>query len=280
MNRDSSISEIKGVGAKTEELFHKIGVYTVRDILLHYPRTYTQYPKVKHVDEVNEGETAAVLGRITKTPVVKRVRSMQITVTVIGELDVSMELVWFRMPYIKNNLKSGCSYVFYGKVNRKNGRLVMEQPAIYSVEQYASMEEVFLPVYALTGGLSNNLVTKTIRAALGDDYLFADYLPTELRNRHELCEYNYAIHQIHFPTDMETLITARKRLVFDEFFLFILSMQYQKEKREKEPNGFSFADDGFVDGLMENCPMSLPEHRKEHWMMSFWICGAKRSCSA
>ena len=262
MNRDSSISEIKGVGAKTEELFHKIGVYTVRDILLHYPRTYTQYPKVKHVDEVNEGETAAVLGRITKTPVVKRVRSMQITVTVIGELDVSMELVWFRMPSIKNNLNSGCSYVFYGKVNRKNGRLVMEQPAIYSVEQYASMEKVFLPVYALTGGLSNNLVTKTIRAALGDDYLFADYLPTELRNRHELCEYNYAIHQIHFPTDMETLITARKRLVFDEFFLFILSMQYQKEKREKEPNGFSFADDGFVDGLMEKLPYELTGAQK------------------
>ena len=262
MNRDSSISEIKGVGAKTEELFHKIGVYTVRDILLHYPRTYTQYPKVKHVDEVNEGETAAVLGRITKTPVVKRVRSMQITVTVIGELDVSMELVWFRMPYIKNNLKSGCCYVISGKVNRKNGRLVMEQPAIYSVEQYASMEEVFLPVYALTGGLSNNLVTKTIRAALGDDYLFADYLPTELRNRHELCEYNYAIHQIHFPTDMETLITARKRLVFDEFFLFILSMQYQKEKREKEPNGFSFADDGFVDGLMEKLPYELTGAQK------------------
>lgn len=262
MNRDSSISEIKGVGAKTEELFHKIGVYTVRDILLHYPRTYTQYPKVKHVDEVNEGETAAVLGRITKIPVVKRVRSMPITVTVIGELDVSMELVWFRMPYIKNNLKSGCSYVFYGKVNRKNGRLVMEQPAIYSVEQYASMEEVFLPVYALTGGLSNNLVTKTIRATLGDDYLFADYLPTELRNRHELCEYNYAIHQIHFPTDMETLITARKRLVFDEFFLFILSMQYQKEKREKEPNGFAFADDGFVDGLMEKLPYELTGAQK------------------
>lgn len=262
MNRDSSISEIKGVGAKTEELFHKIGVYTVRDILLHYPRTYTQYPKVKHVDEVTERETAAVLGRITKTPVVKRVRSMQITVTVIGELDVSMELVWFRMPYIKNNLKSGCSYIFYGKVNRKNGRLVMEQPAIYSVEQYASMEEIFLPVYALTGGLSNNLVTKTIRAALGDDYLFADYLPTELRNRHELCEYNYAIHQIHFPADMETLITARKRLVFDEFFLFILSMQYQKEKREKEPNGFSFADDGFVDGLMEKLPYELTGAQK------------------
>ena len=95
MNRDSSISEIKGVGAKTEELFHKIGVYTVGDILLHYPRTYIRYPEAKHVDEVTDGETAAVLGRITKTPVVRKVRSMQITVAVIGELGVSMELVWY-----------------------------------------------------------------------------------------------------------------------------------------------------------------------------------------
>ena len=65
MDRNSPLREIKGVGAKTEELFHKIGVYTVGDILLHYPRTYIQYPQAKHVDEVLDGEQAAVLGRIT-----------------------------------------------------------------------------------------------------------------------------------------------------------------------------------------------------------------------
>ncbi|MBO5524293.1 MAG: ATP-dependent DNA helicase RecG [Roseburia sp.] len=263
MNRNSAISEIKGVGAKTEELFHKIGVYTVGDILLHYPRTYIQYPEIRHVDEVTEGETAAVLGRIVKTPVVRKVRTMQITVTMIGELDVSMELVWFRMPYMKNNLKSGCSYIFYGKVQRKNGRLVMEQPVVYSQEQYAAMEQVFLPVYGLTGGLSNNLVTKTVRSALQDDNLFRDYLPSAMREKYQLCEYNYAIRQIHFPSDMETLITARKRLVFDEFFLFILSMQYQKEKREKEPNGFEFREDGFVEELIGKLPYELTKAQRK-----------------
>ena len=254
MNRNSAISEIKGVGAKTEELFHKIGVYTVGDILLHYPRTYIRYPEIKYADEVTEGETAAVFGRIVKTPVVRKVRTMQITVTVIGEGKVSMELVWFRMPYMKNNIKSGCSYIFYGKVQRKNGRLVMEQPVVYTREQYAAMEQVFLPVYGLTGGLSNNLVTKTVRSALQDENLFRDYLPSYIREKYMLCEYNYAIRQIHFPSDMETLITARKRLVFDEFFLFILSMQYQKENREKEPNSFAFAEDGFVEELIGKLP--------------------------
>ena len=105
MDRNSPLREIKGVGAKTEELFHKIGVYTVGDILLHYPRTYIQYPQAKHVDEVLDGEQAAVLGRITRTPVVRKVRTMQITVTTISEMGASLELVWYRMPYMKNNLK-------------------------------------------------------------------------------------------------------------------------------------------------------------------------------
>lgn len=257
MDRNSSLQEIKGIGAKTEELFHKIGVYTVGDILLHYPRTYVQFPGVKQVDEAVEGETAAISGRVLKTPVVRRAKSMPVTITSIGVPDADMELVWFRMPYIKNNLKPGNTYIFYGKVQKKSGRFVMEQPVIYSLEQYAAMENVFLPVYALSGGISNNLVTKTIRAVLQDENLFKDYLPAGIRRRYQLCEYNYAVKQVHFPDDMDTLITARKRLVFDEFFLFILNMQYQKERRVKEANDFAFADDSFTDTLIEKLPYQL-----------------------
>lgn len=262
MNRESSITEIKGIGAKTEELFHKLGVYTVGDILLHYPRTYVQYPEAKHVDEVTEGETAAVIGRVLKSPVVRCTRTMPITVTSIGAMGVEIELVWFRMPYIKNNITPGNTYVFYGKVQKKNGRLVIEQAVIYSQEQYAAMENVFLPVYGLTGGVSNNLITKTVRAALLEENLFRDYLPTAIRDKYQLCEYNYAIKQIHFPDDMETLITARKRLVFDEFFLFILSMQYHKEKRIKDENEFEFLDDSFTDDLIAKLPYELTGAQK------------------
>jgi ATP-dependent DNA helicase RecG len=98
---------------------------------------------------------------------------------------------------------------------------------------------------------------KTIRQALGDRNLFTDYLPPEIRLKGELCEYNYAIKQIHFPDGMEQLIEARRRLVFDEFFLFIMGMQYQKAKNQKEPNRFAFADESFVDGLVEKLPYEL-----------------------
>ena len=262
MNRNSSITEIKGIGAKTAALFQKLNIETVGDILLHYPRAYVQYPEAKYVNEAVDGETAAIIGRVLKSPVVRRTKSMPITVTSIGAMNVELELVWFRMPYIKNQLNAGNTYVFYGKVQKKNGRLVMEQAVIYSQEQYAAIEHVFLPVYGLTGGISNNLVIKTMRAALSEEQLFFDYLPAEIRDTYQLCEYNYAIKQIHFPDDMDTLITARKRLVFDEFFLFILSMQFQKEKRIKDANEFEFRTDSFTDDLMAKLPYELTGAQK------------------
>ena len=216
-----------------------------------------QFPEIKRPDEVVEGETAAVIGQIRQTPIVKRVRSMQITVTSIVGMGKRLELVWFRLPYIKNSLHPGENYVFYGKVQHKNGRFVMEQPAIYTPEKYEAMEHLLLPVYTLPKGLSNQLMLKAERSVLEEEHLFRDYLPTELREKHQLCEYNYAIKQIHFPDDMETLIEARKRLVFDELFLFILNLQYQKEKKEKEKNQFSFQSDDFVEQLIEKLPYKL-----------------------
>lgn len=257
MKQNTPIKEIKGVGDKTETLFHKINIYTVGDVLLNYPRTYIQFPMVKHVDEVTDGETAAVFGRIINSPVVKKARSMPVTVVTIEAMGVKMNLVWFRMPYVKSTLHASENYVFYGKVQYKNGRLCMEQPVIYSPEQYQAMEQLFLPVYSLPKGLTNNFMQKTVRMALEKEDLFQDYLPVELREKYQLCEYNYAIKQIHFPDDMDTVIAARRRLVFDELFLFVLSIQYQKEKKEKEGNAFTFQNDVFMEELMCQLPFEL-----------------------
>ena len=262
MNQSTSIIEIKGIGEKTAALFQKLNIETVGDLLLHYPRTDVQFPVAKEVAEVTDGETAAVLGRVRKTPVVRRTRSMPVTVTTIGTDEAELELVWFRMPYIKSQLAPGNTYVFYGKVARKGSRLVMEQAAIYSGEAYAAMEQAFLPVYGLTGGISNNLVTKTVRSVLGREELFKEYLPREIRSRYKLCEYNYAIKEIHFPENMDTLIAARNRLVFDEFFLFILNMQYHKEKRIKEANEFELREDSFTDELIARLPYELTGAQK------------------
>ena len=272
MQLNSAITTIKGIGEKTADSFAKMGVYTVGDILLRFPRTYVQYPIMEAVDYIStlpEG-MHAILARVKKAPVVRSGRRMQVTVLDISGrgTDASMpgvqvQLIWYRMPYIKNSLKPGHEYVFYGKVITKNGRYLMEQPVIYEVEQYQTMEERVLPVYSLTTGITNNLMIKTIRAALTEDTLLAEPLPSEVRQAYQLCEYNYAIKQIHFPDSMDTLITARKRLVFDEFFLFIMGMQYQREKKQREPNAFSYQDPQFVQGLIEKLPYELTGAQKK-----------------
>ena len=251
------ITDIKGIGEKTAALLKKIEIETVNDALLYYPRTYIQFPQIKSVCEAVEGEVAAIVGRVVSTPIVKKVRAMQLTVTTIGDTNVKMNLVWFRMPYIKNALNVGESYVFYGKIQYKNGRLCMEQPVMYGLEQYQQMEECFLPVYTVPKGLSNNQMQKMMRAALEQDILFPEYLPDDLREKYQLCEYNYAIKQIHFPDHMDAVITARKRLVFDELFLFVLNLQYQKDRKEKDANDFSFNNDNFIEELTEKLPYQL-----------------------
>lgn len=251
------ITSIKGIGEKTADILKKIEIETVKDALLYYPRTYIQFPQTKSVSEVTEGEVVAVIGKVITTPIVKKVRSMQITVTTIGDSVSKLNLVWFRMPYIKNSLAVGESYVFYGKVEHKNGRLCIEQPVMYSYEQYEQMEQQFLPVYTVPKGMSNNQMQKMMRSALEQEVLFAEYLPQDLREKYQLCEYNYAIKQIHFPDDMDAVITARKRLVFDELFLFVLNLQYQKEKKEKELNDFAFAKDCFIESLIDKLPYPL-----------------------
>ena len=264
MNETSSITSLKGIGEKTKDLFAKMGVYTVGDILLHFPRTYIRYPKMEPIDEISSltEENHAIVAQVRTSPVVKSTRRMQLTLLTIGSVGYKMQLIWYRQPYIRNNLKANQYYVFYGKVTIKEGKYVMEQPVIYEPQAYTQMEDMLFPVYSLTGGVSNNLMIKTIRQALAEKDMLYDYLPTDVREKYALCEYNYAIKQIHFPDSFDTLIEARKRLVFDEFFLFILGMQYQKEQKKRESNAFSFREPEIIEECIEKLPYELTGAQK------------------
>lgn len=256
MELTAPIREVKGVGEKTEGLLQKMGVYTVGDILLHFPRDYVKYPQAAQINELHEGEMAAVIVQIGKPAVMRRTRAMTITVLKSEYEGRAFEAIWFRLPYIANGLKKGKTVILYGRVTGKNGTWHMEQPALFSPEDYAAIEGSMQPVYALTRGITNRFLCKTIRSALCACDSFFDYLPTGLREKYELAEYNYALDQIHFPESMESLICARKRLVFDEFFLFLMTMQLQKLGEEKQLNTYHFEPDG-LERYIDRLPYTL-----------------------
>lgn len=257
MELTAPIREVKGVGEKTEGLLQNLGVYTVGDILLHFPRDYVKYPRAVEINELYDGAQAAVIVRIEKQALMRRTRAMTITVLKSAYGDASLEAIWFRLPYIASGLKKGKTVILYGKVTDKKGVFHMEQPALFSPEDYAAVEERMQPVYALTRGITNRFLIKTIRGALDACDCFFDYLPTGVREKYELAEYNYALDQIHFPDSMETLTWARRRLVFDEFFLFLMTMQLQKNGEEKQKNPHQFTAIAQIDTYIEKLPYAL-----------------------
>ena len=109
MNYNSQIDELKGIGDKTKDLFAKLGVYTIGDILLYFPRDYTQYPKTEYINDLEQLAPGyhAIRARVSKTPTVKATRSMQITLLVLGDDGHKIQCVWYRMPYIKHQLFPG-----------------------------------------------------------------------------------------------------------------------------------------------------------------------------
>ena len=239
MDIASPITAVKGIGEKTQKAFAKMGVYTVGDILLHFPRDYVKFPEITDIDElnnVNVSSTYAIHAVIKKAPVVKNTARMQITLQDIGSPGHMIQLVWYRMPYLKAQLVQGRHLIFYGHIKPKGGRYVMEQPVVYEVQKYEAIRDTLQPVYSVTSGVTNNLIVKTIKETLSHDTLLSDYLPKDIRHRYGFCEYNYAMKQIHFPDDFDALVEARRRLVFDEFFLFIMGMRYQNKKQQKDKN--------------------------------------------
>ncbi len=263
MELESSITAIKGIGAKTEKLMNRIGVYTVKDILLYFPRDYIQYQDPVRPEEIACEGVYAVIGKILSVPVLKRTNRMELVQADAGGFSGSIGLVWFRMPYIRNRLKPGGVYIFYGKAKQKGSRFCMEQPEIYTIEQYQIRQQTLQPVYARTEGLSSQMIAKTVREALSQVSLAYEFLPDAIRETEKLCEFNFAIRQIHFPDTMEALILARKRLVFDEFFLFILNIQLQKEKKAVIPNDFPIENETVIPYLLSHLPYSLTKAQKK-----------------
>ncbi|MGN0170253.1 MAG: ATP-dependent DNA helicase RecG [Lachnospiraceae bacterium] len=232
MNLDSSVKELKGVGDKTKKLLEKAGVYTIRDILLYFPYNYICYPEPVMVGECREEDIYAVLGTVSGVPY-RKGGPMQMVTARISDMSASLSAVWFHMPYIKNTLHTGETYVFYGKVRIKNGRKMLEQPAVFHVEDYQKIQSTLQPVYHLSDGLKNNTFKKLVQQSISLVHEIRDLLPEDLRERRSLVPIQEAICQLHFPSDRETLLEARNRLVFEEFFVFLMRLCTSKSQKVK-----------------------------------------------
>ena len=125
MDEDSSIREIKGIGEKTEALFQKLGVNTAGDLLRFYPRAYDIYEDPVPVSELEEGTVAAVEGCVYGNVQISSNRKLQTATAMVKDLTGTLKVLWFRMPFLRNTLRSGSSIIVRGRVVSRRGSLVM-----------------------------------------------------------------------------------------------------------------------------------------------------------
>lgn len=260
-----SLRTLKGVGEKTEKLFQKAGIFDTEDLIRYYPRNYDEYEETATVAELKEGTVKAVSAFVCSGVYVNSVRGKQVISITAGDETGRMGIVWFNTPYLKNTLKKGSRLVFRGRVIRRQGKLQMEHPEIYTPAAYEEILHSLQPIYALTAGLSNKTVVKMVQQLLKTQEMKTEYLPNEIREKYHLSDINYALRTIHFPEDREELIVSRKRLVFDEFLFFILAVQLLKEKTEEAENLFPMKKTWTTEQVIENLPYRLTDAQLNTW---------------
>ena len=260
------VNRIKGVGEKTAALFGKINVYTVDDLIRHYPRDYETYDAPVSVREAVPGKLQTIYGQITAIPNIKKVRNLSILNAVLKDSNgESIQLTFFNMPFLKKVLKPGGFYLFRGLVQQRGTHKFMEQPRMFTWDEYRQKSGRLLPRYALTKGLTNQTVQKSVAQALEYYPPEKEYLPQMILQKYPMLSHREAIYALHFPESREELLTARNRMVFEEFFSFLLVLRKNKELAAKTENHFPMYETADTVRFLEQLPFPLTKAQKKVW---------------
>jgi len=286
MNKDSldiGIRYIKGVGEAREKLMIKLGIQTLRDLVGYFPRAYEDRTVIKNISSLVIGESVCVRAMVADTPRLSHIRK-GLDLVKLRAVDEhgSLEITFFNQPFVKDTLKQGETYIFYGKISGTLLRPEMSNPvfeqdrgarqgdgsSVLSPDvnsfscittdktdepspclapdntRHLSYTGRIIPIYPLTAGLSQKMLMNAVRSGLDKcaDEL-PDVLPDNIVRQYELCRARYAYENIHFPADMKELEIARRRLIFEELFVLVTAMKFIREKRvEKAGRSLTIPD--------------------------------------
>ncbi len=254
-----TLTDLKGIGPKTEKLFNKLGIYTVSDLLYYFPHTYLYYKKPEPIGNLSVGESGAVTGMLEKDASLLRLNGLMMTSSYVRDISGKLRLTWFNAPFLKNTLKAGSAFVFFGKVSDYKGQKTMNHPKIFSVLEYSKKTDTLEPVYGQSKGLSNATIIKAIRQAMDVSEAQSDFIPQAILYNRKLPGMNEAIFHIHFPESMEDYKHARERLAYNELFLFSMALVKKQQNTDNQKSGFILKRDARIDTFISNLPFTLTE---------------------
>lgn len=229
----TDVRYVKGIGDQRAKALKKLGISSLQDLISWFPRKYDDRRQLKRIADLIPGETACVAAMIASPPTLSHIRKGMDLVKVRAVDDSgTLDVTFFNQTWLKNQLHQGETYIFYGKAEGNLLRKTMASP-IVEQEGRGEFTGRIVPIYPLTAGVSQLILSRSIRQGLDACAdILPDVLPDEIRRDHQLCHIGYAYENIHFPEDEHALDLARRRLAFEELFLFTIGLKRLRNRRE------------------------------------------------
>ncbi|MDD3393992.1 MAG: ATP-dependent DNA helicase RecG [Anaerotignum sp.] len=256
------ISRLKGIGEQREKKLNKLGIYTIEDLLTHYPRDYKDRSRLTKIVELEMDTENTFLGCCKGSG--ETIKHGRFTLTRLRVSDESGEigLLWYNQPYMKTALNAGEWYLFTGKLQKKVGRKEV------SVSEWERIGNHFaggriIPVYSSAEGISQKMLRGLMEAALElVQGCFVDDLPSWMRKEYQLAERNFSIQEIHFPKTEQSFYDARRRLVFEELFLLQGALFSLKAYLQQENKGVVMKKKKAIQVFQNTLPFQLTNAQK------------------
>ncbi len=261
MNLQDHVTAIKGIGPSKSAALNKLNIKTIEDFLYFYPRDYEDRRELRSIGSLRDGDIALTKGKLLL--MIKgrgRIPRKQTLKLLVQDDTGAMEVVFFHAGFLEKTLKLNEEYIFYGKVSENMGKIQMLHPDVSKYD--AGQEQAILPIYPLTGGISQGEMRKWQKTAMEFLPQLDEYLPRQTMERNRLCGIRYAIENIHYPSDRQRLKEAKYRLIFEELLFLQTGLLSIKRKMTEKEQGIRFSSDIKINDFTHGLPYPLTSAQK------------------
>jgi len=256
---EASITRLQSVGPAHARRLQKLGIYTISDLLYHFPRRYDDYSQLKTINQLVYGEEVTLLVTICEAHTRETYRGgMTVTTVLLADTTGKITATFFNQPYLQQQFKPGRRIVISGRVEQDLGRLVFKHPEWEPLSKELLHTARIVPVYPATEGITQRWLRRLIKGIV--EYWaprVPDPLPEALRSQRNLLDLATALKEIHFPTSLAQRDAARRRLALDEFLLIQLGMLGQRKRWREQVGRALRIDDTLYRTFVAALPFQL-----------------------
>ncbi|MFI5240287.1 MAG: ATP-dependent DNA helicase RecG [Candidatus Saccharimonadia bacterium] len=264
---DQPIATVKGVGESQAKKLFRLKIYTVGDLLAHYPRKYNDFTNVSTISKLRPG-LVTVQGKIV-TSATRRARSKRLTITeaILSDDTGTIKAIWFNQSYLLKSLPKGETVVLSGKLEFRNNDLALQSPLIEKADSLEAGASI-VPVYRETDGLSSKQIHNIVKTVIANLAPLPENLPNEAIVKYKLLARLVALTEVHLPSSTTILEQAKKRIAFEELFGIILASLSLKQEIKTEKSISIPFDQSVAKLFLEHLDFELTDaQRKVAWQI-------------